>query len=312
MRLWDYAKLSDDELLQRISAAKKNLGAVILAHNYQRIEIQKLADFCGDSLGLARKAKEINAPVILFCGVMFMAETAKILNPERRVLIPDLQAGCPLAAHASADDIIHLKEKFKNYAVVTYVNSSAEVKAVSDIICTSANSVKIVQSFAQDKGIIFAPDKNLCHYTKKQTGRSNIICWDGHCYVHDRLTEEDVSRSREEHPNATIIVHPECPPTVQDAADIIASTGGMYRYAEQHRGEEIVLGTEIGMVERIRNDFPDTPCFPMAQKAICSNMKLITLAKVARALEENLYPIEIPDDIAERARIAIEKMLEIK
>ncbi len=311
MSIWDYARLSAGELVERISAAKSKIGAVILAHNYQRIEVQRIADFKGDSLGLARKAAEVDAPVILFCGVMFMAETAKILNPERTVLIPDPQAGCPLAAHASVDDVVKLKMEHPDYVVVTYVNSSAEVKAASDIVCTSANAVEVVSSFPREQGIIFVPDKNLCHYAKVQTGRDNVICWDGNCYVHDRFTIDDLREARRKHPRATIIVHPECPPDVQAEADLIASTGGMYRYAETHRGEEIVLGTEVGMVERIRDEFPDTPTFPMSKKAICSNMKLITLAKVARTLEERLYPVEVPEDIAKRARKAIEKMLEI-
>ena len=311
MQLWDYAKLSNDELLQRIESAKQKLGAKILVHNYQRIEIQKIADFLGDSLQLARKAKEVDAPVILFCGVMFMAEMAKIINPDKLVLIPDEQAGCPLAAHASADDVIKMRQKYPDYAVITYVNSSAEVKAVSDIVCTSANAVKVVESFPQNKGIIFTPDKNLCHYAKTQTHRKNIVCWDGNCYVHDRFTLGDVKNSREKHPDAAIIVHPECPPEVQNAADVIASTGGMYRYAKEHRGKEIVLGTEIGMVERINSEFPDTPTFSMSQQAICSNMKLITLAKVARALDKKEFPVEVPEIIAAKAGRAIEKMLKL-
>ncbi len=311
MQLWDYAKLSDDELLQRIESAKRKLGAVILVHNYQRGKIQKIADFLGDSLELARKAKEIDAPVILFCGVMFMAEMAKIINPDKVVLIPDAQAGCPLAAHASAGEIVKMRQKYPEYAVITYVNSSAEVKAVSDIVCTSANAVKVVESFPKNKGIIFVPDKNLCHYAKAQTNRENIVCWDGNCYVHDRFTSDDVKNACKKHPDATVIVHPECPPEVQNRADVIASTGGMYRYAQSHRGETIVLGTEIGMAERINSEFPDTPTFPMSKSAICSNMKLITLAKVARALEQDMYEVNVPQSVAEKAKIAIERMLEL-
>ena len=307
--LLEYARMPQDELIERILSMKEELDAVIFAHNYQRIEVQRIADFRGDSLELARKAKELDAKIILFCGVMFMAETAKILNPEKTVLIPDVQSGCPLAAHASADDVIAMKKKFPNYAVVSYINSSAEVKAVSDIICTSANSVKVVNSIPEERGIIFLPDKNLCHYTKTQTHRENIVCWDGNCYVHDRFTVEDLKNARGKHPKAKIIVHPEAPPDVQKDADFIASTGGMYRFAKEHRGEEIVLGTEVGMVERINDEFPDTPTFPMSESAICSNMKLITLAKVARSLDEKIFEVVVPDEIAERAKIAIEKML---
>lgn len=311
MELWDYAKLGENELLERISVARKRQNAVILAHNYQRIEIQRIADFKGDSLALAKQAVEIDAPVIIFCGVMFMAEVAKILNPQKTVLIPDIQAGCPLAACATAEDIIALKQKYSDYAVVTYVNSSAEVKAVSDIICTSANSVDIVESFPQDRGIIFTPDKNLCHYAKVRTGRDNIICWDGECYVHDRFTLDDVRASKMKHPGATIIVHPECPPDVQDAADLIFSTNGMFRYVEEHLSEPVVIGTEIGMVERLHDEFPQTPVYPMKVRAICSNMKLITLAKVARALEQNMYDVNVPENVANKAKVAIERMLAV-
>ena len=311
MELWDYAKLDESELLERISVAKEKRNAVILAHNYQRIEIQRIADFKGDSLALARQAREVDAPVIVFCGVMFMAEVAKILNPRKTVLIPEIQAGCPLAASAAAEDIIAFKSKYPDYAVVTYVNSSANVKAVSDIICTSANSVKVVESFPKDKGIIFTPDKNLCRYTKVQTGRDNIICWDGNCYVHDRFTLDDVRSAKIKHPDATIIAHPECPPDVQDAADLIFSTGGMFRYVKEHPGEPVVIGTEVGMIERLRDEFPQTPVYPMSTRAICSNMKLITLAKLARALEQDMYKVNVPETVADRARVAIERMLEV-
>ena len=312
MELWEYAKLPKNELIERIKRAKKEKNAVILAHNYQRIEIQLLADFRGDSLQLARKATQVNADIIVFCGVMFMAEVAAILNPDKKVLIPEHQAGCPLAAGATAEDVLELKQKYPDYAVVTYVNSTAEVKAVSDIICTSANAVDVVRSFPPERGIIFVPDKNLCRYVKVQTGRENIICWDANCYVHDRFTLEDVRRARQKHPEATIIVHPECPPEVQDAADLVFSTGGMYRYVKEHPGEPVVLGTEVGMIERLNHEFPGTPVYPMSEQAVCSNMKLITLAKLARALEEEIYEVKVPQPVADRARVAIERMLEIK
>ncbi len=311
MHLWDYAKLSHEELTERILCAKKKLNAVILAHNYQRIEIQRIADFRGDSLELARKATAVDARIIVFCGVMFMAETAKILNPKATVLIPELQAGCPLAAHASADDILMLRERFPTYSVVIYINSSAEAKAVSHLVCTSSNAAKVVHSLPGDKGVIFVPDKNLCHYVKTQTRRKNIICWDGHCYVHDRITVDDVKKAREKYPDCVIIVHPECPPSVQDVADVIASTSGMLQWAKDHIDRTIVLGTEIGMVDRIRDELPNIKVFPMVDNAICSNMKLITLAKLARTMDELLYPVEIEEDIAIRARTAIERMLEI-
>jgi len=312
MELKEYTLLPRDELLKRIDTARKERNAVILAHNYQRIEVQQIADFRGDSLELARRATQLDATVIVFCGVMFMAEVAKILNPARTVLIPEIQAGCPLAAYAAVEDLITLKREYPEHAVVTYVNSTAEIKAESDVVCTSANSVKIVESFPHERGIIFAPDKNLCYHTRKITGRQNIVCWDGNCYVHDRFTIADLRKSKIEYPEATIIVHPECPPKVQDSADMVASTGGMYRYVKEHPGEPVVLGTEVGMFERLCDEFPETPVYPMTPYAICSNMKLITLEKIARALEQNHYPVAVPDEIADRARTAIERMLEVK
>ncbi len=312
MELKEYTLLPRDELLKRIDTARNERNAVILAHNYQRIEVQQIADYRGDSLGLAQQAAQSNAPVIVFCGVMFMAEVAKIISPERTVLIPEIQAGCPLAAYAAVEDLIALKREYPEDAVVTYVNSTAEIKAESDVVCTSANSVKIVESFPREQGIIFAPDKNLCYHTKKITGRKNIVCWDGNCYVHDRFTLADLRKSKIEYPEATIIVHPECPPKVQDTADMVASTGGMYRYVKEHPGEPVVLGTEIGMIERLCDEFPGTPVYPMSPHAICSNMKLITLEKVARALEEDMYHVEVPDVVAGNARTAIERMLDVK
>ncbi|RKZ34967.1 quinolinate synthase [bacterium] len=312
MELWDYARLSEDELILRINKARAERNAVILAHNYQRLQIQDIADFLGDSLQLAKKATRVDADVIVFCGVMFMAEVAAILNPDKTVLIPEIQAGCPLAAGATAEDIIQLKRKYPDFVVVTYVNSTAETKAVSDITCTSSNSVEVINSFPPHRGIIFVPDKNLCRYAKLQSGRDNIICWDSNCYVHDRLTIQDLKQAKSKYPDATIIVHPECPPDVQDAADFIFSTGGMYKYAKEHQDETIVLGTEIGLIERIRNEFPKVKVYPMSEKAICSNMKLITLPKVARSLEQNMYKVEVPENVAQRAKMAIEQMLEVK
>ena len=311
MGLWDYLNLPEEELVERINEARKKRNAVILAHNYQRIEVQRIADFRGDSLELAKIASKTDAEVIVFCGVMFMAETAKIVNPERTVLIPDFQAGCPLAAYATADKVLEFKKMYPDHAVVTYINSSAEVKAVSDIVCTSANPVKVVEYFPKDKGIIFVPDKNLCYYTKKQTGRENIICWEGNCYVHDRITLENVRHARQEHPEAVLIVHPEVPPEVQEVADFIASTSGMYRYVKEHPDTPAIIATEVGLIERIKDEIKGAKVYPISERAICSNMKLITLPKVLMALEENVYEVVVPDEIAEKARTAIERMLSV-
>lgn len=311
MSLLDYAKFPREELKRRILELKAKRKAIILAHNYQRLDVQEIADIRGDSLELARSANKTEAEMIVFCGVMFMAETAKILNPEKIVVIPEPQAGCPLAAYATAEDVLRLKQQFPEHKIVSYINSSAEVKAVSDIICTSANAVKIVNSIPERTGIIFVPDKNLCRYVQKTTARKNIVCWDGHCYVHDRFTIEDVERARLEHPEAKIIVHPEVPADVQDAADMIESTGGMYRFVKNHPTVPVVLGTEIGLIERIKYEFPDSPVFPMSKKALCSNMKQTTLEKVIRALKDEYYKIELQKNTAEKARTAIEKMLAV-
>jgi quinolinate synthase len=312
MNLWDYANLSEGELIERIGVAKRDSGAVILAHNYQRLEIQKIADFCGDSLELARKVGELEAETIVFCGVMFMAETAKILNPKSRVLIPDPQAGCPLAAYGSADDITAMKAKYPDYAVVTYINSSAEAKAVSDVICTSANAPKVVASIPENRGIIFVPDKNLCYFVKKSVKRDNIVCWNGNCYIHDRFTATDVEHARASYPDAMLIVHPECAPDVQDRADLIFSTSRMAKWVDENAGKSVVLGTETGMIEKIKSINPMAKVYPLKKDAICSNMKLNTLSKVCRALEEGVFEVAVPTEIAKRAKLSIDRMLEIR
>ncbi len=312
MDIFEYSRLSKEEIAKRIDKAKCNLGAVIIAHSYQRIEVQQIADIVGDSLELTREVVNTDAPIIVFCGVMFMAETAKIINPDKVVLIPEIQAGCPLAAHATAEDVIRMKGKYPGYKVVTYINSTAEVKSVSDIVCTSANSVKVVESFPKEQGIIFVPDKNLCAYTKRITGRENIVCWDGHCYVHDRITAQDVLNARKMHPDAVIIAHPEVNSEVQELSDLIGSTSVMYRYVRDHPKQAVVLVTEYGLIQRINVEFPGTPVYPIYEHAICSNMKLITLEKVLRTLDEQIYEINIPNAIANRAGVAIDRMLAIK
>ncbi|MBN2543504.1 quinolinate synthase NadA [bacterium] len=308
MELNEYSKFTEEELYKHIGRLKEEKNAVILVHNYQMLEVQKIADHLGDSLGLSRKAAETDASIILFCGVKFMAETAKILSPSKTVLLPDPTAGCGLANFATADEVRSFRKKHPDYKIVTYVNSSAEVKAESDICCTSSNAVEVVKSLGNAK-ILFLPDKNLGHYVRKVTG-ADITLWEGYCYVHNFITIDDVKKAREMYPGAKLIVHPECPPPVVDAADEVGSTSFMYRYARDHE-EELIIGTEIGLIERINYEFPNKKVYPLTQQAICRTMKYTTLEKTAWALEEEKWKVEISPDIRERAYNSIKKMIEI-
>jgi len=313
MDLQEYNSLSTTELKSRIAKTKKEKNAVLLVHNYQTQDVQAVADFLGDSLGLARKAETVDADLIVFCGVDFMAETAKILNPDKKVLLPDLRAGCPMAAMIDGETLRAEKEKHPDAVVVTYVNSTAEVKALSDICCTSSNAVKIVQSLG-DKEILFTPDRNLALYCKSQTG-ANIIPWQGHCYVHDNFKVRDVEEAKASHSDALFIAHPECRSQVLELADVITSTSGMVNYIAENQKliqeKGIIVGTEIGLVEQLIANFPDLPIFPLTQTGICATMKLTTLPKVAWCLEHELNEILLDETIRQQAYTAVKRMLEI-
>ncbi len=309
MELREYINMSKEELVSRIEKGKRERNAVILVHNYIRDEVQRVGDILGDSLGLSRQAADTDADTIVFCGVMFMAETAKILAPEKCVLIPDRIAGCPLAAGATMGDVIKMRKKYPDHAFVAYVNTTAEVKAAVDICCTSANAVEVVKSLG-DRPVVFLPDKNLGMFVKTTLGKENMILWDGGCYVHQFITVEDIEMARKANPEATIIVHPECPIEVSRAADVVTSTGGMYRWVKKHDGPAL-LGTEIGMVERLRREFPQKQIGWVKGSAICSNMKLITLPKLARTMGEGLYEVEIDEAIRIDAERSIRRMIEI-
>ena len=292
----------------RILRLKEERNAVILAHNYQRAEIQAIADHRGDSLGLSRIAADTDADVIVFCGVHFMAETASILSPDKTVLLPNLHAGCPMADMISAGELRTLKREHPDAVVVTYVNSSAEVKAESDYCCTSANATAIVNSIDPEREIIFAPDKFLGAYTAGQTGR-DLILWQGYCPTHACISPQEIRRMASEHPQAKVIAHPECPPRVLALADQILSTSGMCRFAAEDDAEEFIVATEVGMLERLRADNPSKTFLAATANAVCPNMKTVTLDDLLWSLEDMQHVIEVPEEIAEKASTAIQRMV---
>lgn len=295
------------DIVDKIKRLAKEKDAIILAHNYTRPEIQDIADFVGDSLELSRTASKLSSRIIVFCGVHFMAETAYILSPDKIVLLPDLHAGCPMADMISAEQLREFKKRYLNAKVVCYVNSSAEVKAESDICCTSANAVDIVNR-VDSKEIIFVPDRYLGSYVSRVTGK-NLILWNGYCPVHARIKPEDILEVKTSHPNAKVVVHPECPPEVIDLADAVRSTSGMLRYVRETDAKEFIIGTEIGIIYRMKKENPEKTFYPVRQDFICVNMKKITLEKVLASLEEERYRIVVPEDIRVRALTAIEGMI---
>ena len=298
------------DLQQFINRRKKELNALILAHFYQLPEIQDMADFVGDSLQLARQAAETDADIIVFCGVSFMAESAKILNPGKIVLLPEIKAGCAMADMISGEGLRTLKEKHPGAVVVCYVNSTAEVKAESDICCTSANAVNVVKSIPQDKKIIFAPDRNLGSYIQSQTGREMIL-WEGCCPVHDQLSGEEVRKQVRLHPGAPVVVHPECRPDVIELADAVRSTAGMLKYVKSSPEKEFIIGTEEGLLHTLQKNFPDKVFHLARQEFCCADMKLTSLEKLANSLDRLQYQIEVPEDIRQKAYLTLERMLKV-
>lgn len=295
---------------EKIGELKEKRNAIILAHNYQIPEVQDIADYLGDSLGLSRIAAGTDADVIVFCGVRFMAETASILCPDKTVLIPENNAGCNMARMISPEELRKLKREHPNATVLGYVNTTAAIKAELDICCTSTNAVKIVKSIENDE-IIFVPDKYLASYVSRFTDKK-IIPWQGFCPTHVKIMPEDILAQKEKHPEAEVLVHPECTPKVIDLADEALSTGGMSKYVkEKSIAKEFIIGTEIGMVYRLQKDNPKKKFYPATDLAVCPNMKLNTLEKVLWALEEMRHEVKVPEEIRIKAKRAVDRMLEV-
>jgi len=299
-----------EEIVKKIETLKHERDAVILVHNYQPPEIQDIADHLGDSLDLSRLAQTLPNKVIIFCGVHFMAETASILSPEKKVILPEPTAGCPMADMLSAEDLRELRENHSDAVVVSYVNSTAEVKALTDICCTSANAVKVVESIPEDRKVIFGPDRFLGNWVAKQTGRDMII-WKGFCPSHQKILPEHIEELKKKHPDAVVIVHPEANFEVVEMADAVLGTGGMIRYAGENDAETFIVGTEVGMIYRLKSLYPEKEFIAASEQAVCRNMKKISLEKVLRSLETLEPVISVDPETAEKARRSIERMIEI-
>ena len=298
-----------NKIKKKIAELKKELGAVIVAHNYQRPEVQDIADFVGDSLELARQCVEVDAQTIVFCGVRFMAETAAILNPARPVLLSEGSAGCPLADMITVDDLRQWQQRYPRAAVVAYVNSSAEVKAESDICCTSANGVKVVES-VPNNDILFVPDQNLGHFISTQT-KKNVILYPGFCYVHHRITPEQVRLAKRLHPDAQVLVHPECRPEVVALADAALSTSQMLRYAKASSHNSFIIGTEEGILHGLRQGNPEKSFYLISNGQICTDMKKTTLETLARTMEFRQNIVTVPEEVRLKAKQAVDRMLAV-
>lgn len=294
----------------KILKLKKEKNALILAHNYQLPEVQDIADFTGDSLELSRKAAGADNELIVFCGVYFMAETAAILSPRKTVLIPDRHAGCPMVDMTPLSEVVALKEKHPGAVVVSYVNSSAEVKAISDYCCTSANAVDVVRRIPENKQVVFVPDRHLGSWTMEQTGR-DLVLYPGYCPTHAKIPASDIERAKSLHPEALVIVHPECPSGVRALADAVLSTGGMCKYVAESKSSSFIVGTENDMLHRLRKENPRKQFFEASAALVCPNMKKITLEKVLWSLEDMEFRVIVEKDVADRARTALERMVSI-
>ncbi len=326
--------LDTASLQEKILELKEQKRAIILSHNYQRDEVQDIADFVGDSLELSRIAATRECEMIVFCGVHFMAESASILSPDKTVLLPEIDALCPMADMINVDSprpvrtrfpgfdnppayvypaefsLRDIKKQYPGVPVVAYVNTTAEVKAESDICCTSANVIKVIESLPGDE-VICIPDKNLSMWAARNT-KKKVIAWDGYCNIHERVTTEDVKKARSEHPGALVMAHPECRIEVLEMADHVTSTSGMLRYAKASDAKEFVVGTEVGLMHRLRMENPGKEFYALRKDMICPNMKRTTLKSILRAFQENTYVVKVPEEIRVPAKRALDRMLEIK
>jgi len=297
------------DLKQEIKKLLKEKNAVLLAHNYQIDDIQEIADFTGDSLGLSIEASKVKEDIIVFAGVHFMAETAYMLSPNKKVLLPEIDAGCPMADMVTAEELREFKSKYPGVPVVCYVNSSAEVKAESDICCTSANAVNVVKSLDSDR-VIFVPDRNLGHYVSRFVDKE-IILWNGFCPIHERVTRRDIEMLKTEHPDALVVLHPECPPDVIELADHVCSTSGVYTFCNESKHKKFIIGTERGVGYRLKKENPDKEFYFAYTPFQCKNMKKTTLKKVYDSLVEEKYEIKVDEDIRKKAVLSIERMLQV-
>lgn len=302
---------------ERIQELKKQKGAVILAHYYTSAEVQAVADYLGDSLALSIKAKEIDAPIILFAGVNFMAETAKVLCPEKKVLIPVPEAGCSLAESCDAKDFAEFKKNYPGHVVVSYVNTSVGVKALTDVCCTSTNALKVVQSIPADQPIIFGPDRNLGGYIRKMTGRDNMVIWDGACHVHEKFSFDKIAALKAEHPQAKVVVHPECPAAIVGLADYVGSTAGILEYCGENESEEFIVVTESGILVEMEKRFPakkfiPAPAVHEAKCNECQYMKMVTLENILACLENEQPEVILDEETRQAAERAIENMVAIR
>lgn len=299
-----------DDTVKKIKELKKKRNAVILVHNYQLPEVQDVADYRGDSLELSRVAAKSDAKVIVFCGVHFMAETASILCPEKKVLLPDTASGCPMANMINAEQLRQLKREHPKAVAVGYVNTSAEVKAELDVCCTSTNAVSVVNGLKDAKEIIFVPDKCLGDYVSKKTARK-LILWNGFCPTHVKITPEDIKREKSFHPRAKVLAHPECLPQVVFMADAVLSTSQMGAFARESDAREMIIATEVGIIHRLKQDNPTKEFYPASERAVCPNMKRITQEKVLVSLETLSGEVRVSDEIRRKARKAIDRMVAI-
>jgi len=301
--------MDQEQIKQRIKELVKERNALLMAHNYQRDEIQEIAEITGDSLALSIAAAETDKDVIVFCGVHFMAESAAILAPEKTVLLPREDAGCPMADMVDADGLRKMKAKYPNATVVTYVNSTAAVKAESDICCTSSNAVNVVRSLDTEE-VLLVPDRNLAKYIASQSDKTCHI-YDGYCPTHDRVTVEEIKKAKTEHPDALFMAHPECPPEILELADHICSTSGMYEFAVKSDAQKFIVGTEQGILYRLKKDSPEKTFILPSRGLICPNMKLTSLEDVLQCLETMSPQITVAEDIREKAKLTLDRMLAV-